>query len=203
MVKNLEVGKCLRVCFSGDGQGEVAAAIRTRLVALGKGFVKFTEDLTDKGWQRDVADVAICTTGRMLIREPAALTEQDLDGLCFGNYLYPRRFTETHILAMKAENVRGLIIHLGSNAAWYGNVGAEDYAAFKSALRKYLGFGGIDTAFWKKATAGADPELCKTIVPGARKPLTADEAAAVVVATILLPENVVIRDALVVSTEYQ
>lgn len=204
------------VCFSGNGEGEIAQAIRARLDGVGR--ATFVTDTAPR-WQQS-CDVAICTTGGMLIRDPAAVTEDELTRLYEGNYSRPRAFTERQIAAMSRDGVRGHIIHLGSNAAWYGNPGADDYGAFKAALRKYcelrrrsakaygikiscLGFGGVDTAFWQKATRGADPALCATIVPGARRPLTADEAAAVVVAVMQLPVNVSLSDALITSVDYQ
>lgn len=211
-----------RVCMSGDGQGHMARAIMKALVDTGDPyqFVQDAQNLEDTAANVESVDVAVCTTGRMLIRDPALVTPEELAYLYRGNYLLPRCFTERHIKAMKRDGRKGLILHLGSNAAWYGNIGAEDYAAFKSALRKYLelrgravrdagirisclGFGGIDTGFWVKATAGADPAIAASIVPGTREPLSAEDAAALVVATIKLPARLVLRDALAVAVDYQ
>lgn len=223
----------MRVCFSGDGQGEIAAAIAARL----QDGLKYHDEVGARGpyeeWTfvhdsgldgsfetQAPVDIAICTTGGMVIDHAGHMPLADVERMHRGNYLKPRLFTEGMIAVMRRERIQGQIIHLGSNASWYGNVGADDYAAYKTALRKYLelrgrdvrqygirichlAFGGVATKFWDKATAGADPELAKTIVPGGRKPLTADEAAAVVVAAITLPENVVLRDCLIVSRDYQ
>lgn len=208
----------LRVCLSGNGQGEIAAAIKEQLTVLGAQFVD--DNPIDSMMQEQVAHVAICTTGKMLIGDPSSMPKNVIDRLYESNYRLPRLFTERHIYAMRRDKVEGLVIHLGSNASYYGNVGAEDYAAFKSALRKYLelrgrevrddgirishlAFGGVSTKFWDKATAGVSDKWTKSIVPGARQPLTAEEAAAVVVATIMLPANVTMRDALIVSRDYQ
>lgn len=210
----------LKVCLSGNGQGDVAAAIEHRLHFRNVKFVK-DDALLSMMSNAESANVAICTTGSMKIRsDPRMLMSDELRYLYEGNYLLPRAFLERHAAAMIRDAVRGLIIFLGSNAAWYGNPGAEDYAAFKAALRKYvelrrrtlkehgirlacIGFGGIDTSFWSKATAGASAEVAKSIVPGARRPLTADDAAFVVQALIELPDNVAVSDSLVLSTEYQ
>lgn len=214
--------KTMKICLSGNCQGSIAKAILKSLIHADEHY-EFVDDdpIESYAANTESVDVAICTTGRTLIRDTGEVTTQERDYLYRGNFLLPVAFTERHIKAMRRDNRRGLIIHLGSNAGWYGNTGAVDYAVFKTALRKYLelrgrevrdfgirmsllGFGGVDTeSFWSKATAGADPALTKTIVAGSRKPLTADEAAAVVLAAIRLPPNVVLRDALIVSTDYQ
>lgn len=205
----------LRVCFSGNGQGALAATIRERLELYGSWSVEFVDDDA-----HDIADVAICTTGGMLIREAGKITATEYQRLHEGNYKLPREFTERHIRLMRKHSVRGLIINIGSNASWYGNVHAEDYAAFKTALRRYLelrardvkqygirlshlAFGGIEGPFWAKATDGVPDELTKGIVSNGRQMLTLQDAASVVLATMMLPPNVVARDCLFVSTDYQ
>lgn len=213
----------MRVCMSGGGcgQGAIAREISATLQAMpGFTFVGDAADLEQTTAVDITADVAVCTTGRMLIRDPALVDPAEVDDLYRGNYLLPRCFTERHIAAMRRDHQPGLIIHLGSNAAWYGNVGAEDYGAFKSALRKYLelrarnvrtdgirisclGFGGVAGPFWDKALSGADPAWAASIVPGTRAPLTLADAAAVVVAIMKLPPRVTIRDALIVAVDYQ
>lgn len=165
-------------------------------------------------------DFAICTVGKMLIRDAGAISESEVDDLYAANYKIPRLFTERHIRAMRTAEKGGLILHIGSNAARYGNAGADDYAAFKAALAKYvelrgrsvrqygirlsvLNLGGVDTSFWQKVAQTADPELAKQIMPDPAKALTAQEAAAVVLAVLQMPERVTVKDALVVSVEYQ
>lgn len=220
----------MRVCFSGNGQGAVAAAIRAKMDSANfcertavDGPVdmpyEFVLDAPRTGPQQP-CDVAICTTGAMRIRRAEDVDNVEEAYLYNGNYLWPKMFTERHIEAMRASQTHGLIIHIGSNAAWYGNVHAEGYAAYKTALRKYLelrgrmakgygirisllGFGGIEGPFWDKATAGVSSELTKGIVSGDRRMLSLDEAATVVMATIRLPDNICVRDALIVSTDYQ
>lgn len=205
------------VTFSGDGQGNVAHATMDALKARGDSVVSQHDadyDLTTP------LDVAICTTGGMRIGPAEGVTRDTLDYLHEGNYALPRSFIEGSAQAFIDRGRPGLIIVLGSNAGTYGNPGAEDYAAYKAALKKYcevrrrtlrdhgirlayIGFGGIDTAFWVKATAAADPELCKTIVPGSRVPLSTNDAVSYILALIDLPDNVAVTDALVLSTLYQ
>lgn len=205
------------VTFSGDGQGNVAHATMDALIQRGDSVVSqhdVRDDLTTP------LDVAICTTGGMRIGPAEDVSRATLRYLHDGNYLLPRTFIEASAEAFMERKRPGLIIVLGSNAGTYGNVGAEDYAAYKAALKKYcevrrrtlrdhgirlayVGFGGIDTAFWAKATAGADPELTKTIVPGSRVPLSMSDAVSYILALIDLPENVAVTDALVLSTLYQ
>lgn len=208
-----------RICLSGDGQGELAAAIRERL--KGAEWIHDANNLRSCEPNPQSADIAICTTGRMRIRDAATVSYKDVALDMESNYFLPRAFTERHIAAMRKWGVRGLIIHIGSNAPWYGNVGAEEYAAGKTALRKYLelrakdvktsgirislpGFAGISTRnFWNKAVEYAPAALAAPIVAGNRTPLTPDEVAQVIVAIIMLPPNVCLRDGLFTSVDYQ
>ena len=215
----------MRVCLSGNGQGELAAAIRLAM-ALASSRYGFIDDgpLRQTTANPESADVAICTTGRMRINDPNELTWPDAQDQIESNFTLPFAFTERHIAAMIRDGRHGLILHLGSNAAWYGNVGAELYAAGKTALRKYLelraraakahgirisllGFGGVSTTgFWEKAVDGATAvgrDLAKSIVAGDRAPLTPQEVALVVLHTIELPANVCVKDALITSVHYQ
>ena len=213
-----QVSHTMRVCFSGNGQGALAAAIREQMGWVNEVLPDRFEFVDDDACH--VADIAISTTGGMLIREAQEILPTEHKRLYEGNFLLPRQFTERHVRLMVRHQKPGLIIHIGSNAAWYGNINAEDYAAFKTALRKYLelrardvkqhgirisllGFGGIEGPFWEKATAGSSPAARQGIVSGTRKMLTLHEAAQVVMSTIQLPPNVCVRDALIVSTDYQ
>lgn len=201
------------VCLSNNGRGGIGSALRQELLYAGAILVNDTP-------RPFAVDFAICTVGKMLIREAGSISESDIDGLYTANYRYPRLFTERHIWAMRIAEKRGLILHIGSNAARYGNTGADDYAAFKAALAKYLelrgrsvrqygirlsvlNLGGVNTGFWQKVAKTADLELAKGIMPDPEKALTAQEVAAVVLAVLQMPERVVIKDALVVSMDYQ
>lgn len=204
-----------RVCLSGNGRGAIAAGLRKRLTSLG---VVWVDDVPDG--PQPPADIALCTSGRLLIRDAAHVAPEDVDRLYDANYRYPRLFLERHVAAMRASGVAGHIVLLGSNAALYGNVGAEDYAACKAALRKYveirgrslreagirltlLNFGAVATAFWDKATADADPALLGAICPDRDRALTVDEAVETVLAILQVPPRVVVKEALVVSVAYQ
>ena len=113
-----------------------------------------------------------------------------------------------------------MILHIGSNSARYGNTGADDYAAFKAALAKYLelrgrsvrqdgirlsllNLGAVNTGFWQKVSKTADKELAKQIMPDPEKAMTAQEVAMVVLVILQMPVRVVIKDALVMSVDYQ
>lgn len=202
-----------RACLSGNGRGALGTALRTALLEAGATLV---DDLA----RPEAVDFALCTTGRMLIRDAGKVGEADLDGLYESNYRLPRLFTERHIAAMRAAGKRGTILHLGSNASRYGNAGAEDYSAFKTALVKYLelrgrsvrdsgvrlcvlNIGAVDTDFWRKVGGAADPELARQIMPSADKALSVADVVETVLAVLRLPERVALKDALIVSTDYQ
>lgn len=201
------------VCLSNNGRGGIGSVLRQELLEAGA-------ILLDDASAPLTVDFAICTVGKMLIRDAGAISESEIDDLFIANYKYSRLFTERHIRAMRAVKKGGLILHIGSNAARYGNSGADDYAAFKTALAKYLelrgrsvrqygirlsllNLGAVNTGFWQKVAQSADMELAKQIMPDPEKALTAQEVAAVVLAILQMPERVVIKDALVVSTDYQ
>lgn len=201
------------VCLSNNGRGGIGNVLYQELLRAGAIIVNETPIPF-------AVDFAICTVGKMLIREAGSISESDIDDLYTANYRYPRLFTERHIRAMKMAEKGGLILHIGSNAARYGNTGADDYAAFKAALAKYLelrgrsvrqygirlsvlNLGAVHTSFWQKVAQSADPELARGIIPDPEKALTAQEVAAVVLAVLQMPERVVIKDALVVSMDYQ
>lgn len=202
-----------RVCLSGNGRGSLGLALRETLLAAGAILIDDTDS-------PETTDFAVCTAGKMLIRDAGLVSAEELDGLYDANYRQPRLFTERHVRAMQAKKKRGLILHLGSNAARYGNAGAEDYSAFKSALAKYLelrarhlrdcgirlsilNFGAVDTGFWKKVGTSADPELARQIMPNPNKALTAREVVDVVLSVLQLPERVALKDALIHSVDYQ
>jgi NADP-dependent 3-hydroxy acid dehydrogenase YdfG len=201
------------VCLSNNGRGGIGGALCQELQRIGAILVSDVE-------APPAVDFAICTAGKMLIRDAGSINEFEIEDLYKANYKYPRLFTERHIQAMKATKKGGLILHIGSNAARYGNTGADDYAAFKAALAKYLelrgrsvrqygirlsvlNLGGVNTGFWQKVAQTADMELAKGIMPDPEKALTVQEVAAVVLAVLQMPERVVIKDAVVVSVDYQ
>lgn len=201
------------VCLSNNGRGGIGSVLCQELLRAGAVLV-------DDVLSPPAVDFAICTVGKMLIRDAGAISEHEIDDLYDANYRYPRLFTERHIRAMRAAQKGGLILHLGSNSARYGNAGADDYAAFKAALAKYLelrgrsvrqygirlsvlNLGAVDTVFWQKVAQSADRELTKQIMPDPEKALTAQEVAVLVLAVLQMPERVVIKDALVVSVDYQ
>src|SRR5258707_412901 len=101
-----------RVCLSGDGQGEIAQAIMSALAT--RFDVQFVRDAVNPYstvYDGEPADVAICTTGKMLIRHAESVTESEIGVLHDGNYKLPRCFTERHIACMRRHGVKGLIIH--------------------------------------------------------------------------------------------
>jgi NADP-dependent 3-hydroxy acid dehydrogenase YdfG len=201
------------VCLSGNGRGGIGSALRRALQAAGAILVD------DEPETRGV-DFAICTVGKMLIRDAGRLDPPEVDALYEANYKIPRLFSERHIHAMKNAGNGGLILHLGSVAARYGNPGAEDYAAFKAALGKYLelrarqvrdfgirisllNLGAVDTEFWDKVEKTADRELARQIIPDRKKALSVQEAVQVILGVLQMPAGVAVRDALVVSRSYQ
>lgn len=202
-----------RVCISSNGRGSIGGALREALLKSGASLVEDSEN-------PPAVDFAICTVGKMLVRDAGLVSQEELDGLYSSNYRYPRLFTERHIKAMKAAGKNGLILHIGSNAARYGNAGAEDYAAFKVALVKYmelrartvrefgvrlsvLNLGAVDTEFWEKVAATADRDLARQILPKPEKALSLKETAELVLAVLQMPERVAVKDALIVSVDYQ
>lgn len=208
----------LKVCFSGRSHKQLAGAIATAIHKHLKAASKYTF-VDDAIPIDDAPDVAICTYGRLVINHAAMLTHEPA-ALVESNYLQPRRFVERVIVAMRNAQKPGLIIMLGSNAARYGNVGAEDYAAQKAALRKYLelrghtarvdgirichlGLGAVNTAFWEKACEHAHPSDVRAIRPDPEKALTPEEVAMTVQAIIELPPRVSISDMLMTSVDYQ
>ncbi len=201
------------ICLSNNGRGGIGGALRQLFLEKG---ANLTEDTATP----EPVDFAICTVGKMIIKEAGLINETELEQLYAANYQYGRLFTERHIRSMKAAKKKGLILHIGSNASRYGNTGAEDYAAFKAALAKYLelrgrsvreygirlsllNLGAVNTEFWGKVAKTADANLAKQIIPQPEKALTAQEIAEVVLAILTFPERVVIKDALVVSVDYQ
>lgn len=200
-------------CLSWNGRGGIGSALREALLQAG---VAVIEDHDSP----PAVDFAICTAGKMIIQDAGNVEAGVIDDLYEANYKFPRLFTERHIKAMKTSGKSGLILHLGSNSARYGAVGVEDYSALKAALMKYvelrgrsvrelgirlsiLNLGAVDTIFWEKVRATADPALTTSIVPQSEKALTAQEVADLVVAILQMPERVTIKDALVVSVDYQ
>ena len=98
---------------------------------------------------------------------------------------------------------------------------AEDYAAFKCALAKYLevrgatvkeygirlcclNLGGVATDnFWATAAGDMPEPIVNTLKPDFIKALLPADVVATVRAIIKLPPNVAVKDALVVATAYQ
>ncbi len=200
-------------CLSRNGRGGIGTALRQLLLEAG---VEIVDDSDDPS----CVDFAICTAGKMIIREAGDVNEKELDELYTANYKYPRQFTERHIHAMRQAKKSGLILHLGSNSARYGASGVEDYSGFKAALCKYLelrgrsvredgirlsilNLGAVDTVFWEKVRMTADPKLTQSIIPNPEKALTAQEVTATVLSILAMPERMTIKDALMVSVDYQ
>ncbi|RMH08881.1 MAG: SDR family NAD(P)-dependent oxidoreductase [Nitrospirae bacterium] len=200
-------------CLSRNGRGGIGTALRNALTEAG---VTLFDD-TDPACP---VDFAICTAGKMFVCDPGELQSSDVRQLYEANFFYPRVFMERHIRAMRTARKQGVILHIGSNAARYGNGGAADYAAMKAALAKYvelrgksvrndgirlslINVGAVATEFWNKVRKTADPELLSDIMPTPAKALTADEVADLVLMVLQLPERVVLKDALVVSVDYQ
>lgn len=199
--------------LSRNGRGGIGSGLREALVQEG---VKLVDDSETP----EAVDFAICTAGKMLVRDPGDLTVEEIHELYDANYLFPRLFTERHIRAMQSARKPGVILHVGSNAARYGNLGAADYAAMKAGLAKYLELrgrslrddgirlslihlGAVDTEFWSKVTSTAHESLLREIRPSPEKALTVQEVTALVLAILQMPERVALKDALVVSTDYQ
>ena len=200
-------------CISRNGRGGIGSALRQSLIEAGVNVIDDTE-------QPPAVDFAICTTGKMVIREAGQVDDKELDELYVANYKYPRLFTERHVGAMRQAGKSGLILHLGSNSARYGAAGVEDYSAFKAALCKYvelrgrsvredgirlsvLNLGAVDTIFWDKVKTSADSRLTQSIIPKSEKALSAKEVATSVLAILAMPERMTIKDALMVSVDYQ
>jgi len=200
-------------CLSRNGRGGIGSELRRLLIDAGVNVIDDSEC-------PPAVDFAICTTGKMVIREAGQIHENELDELYVANYRYPRQFTERHVTAMRQAKKSGLILHLGSNSARYGAAGVEDYSAFKVALCKYvelrarsiredgirlsiLNLGAVNTIFWEKVRTSADPTLTQSIIPKPDKALSANDVATSVLAILGMPERMTIKDALMVSVDYQ
>lgn len=200
-------------CLSRNGRGGIGSKIRESLIRAG---VTIVDDCDTP----DAVDFAICTAGKMFVRDPGTLGEDDVYQLYDANYLFPRKFTERHIQALRAAKKPGIILHVGSNASRYGNLGAADYAAMKAGLAKYLelrgqsvrsdeirlsliNLGAVASEFWDKVCQTADPALLKTIMPAPEKALTLEEVSEMILAVLQMPSRLVMKDALVLSTDYQ
>jgi NADP-dependent 3-hydroxy acid dehydrogenase YdfG len=172
-------------------------------------------------WAKDSmadVDIAIGTSGKMLIQHPAKLDSYVLHRMVALNYLIPREFTE-QMLAAGAK----LIIHIGSNSARYGKPYAEEYASMKAALWKYceirgalaakengaritvVNLGGVNNGFWDsvRSADGFDVAAAANLIPAEGNGLTNAEVAELVLALCLLPENVAVKDLLVTARAYQ
>lgn len=200
-------------CLSRNGRGGIGTMVRESLTRAG---VTILEDCESP----DAVDFAICTAGKMFVRDPGTLSEDDIYQLYDANYLFPRKFTERHIQAMRVGKKSGIILHVGSNASRYGNLGAADYAAMKAGLAKYLelrgqsvrgdgirlsliNLGAVASEFWEKVCKTADPVLLKTIMPAPEKALTLEEVSEMILAVLQMPSRLVMKDALVLSADYQ
>ena len=195
--------------------GSIGRAIQTRLTSQGCVAIPFDEWCESNG----SPDIAICTSGKMIIRHPSKVDSKILNRMWLMNYAIPRQFTEL-VLTAGAK----LIIHIGSNSARYGKSGAEDYAALKAALWKYceirgslaakengarimhIGLGGVCNSFWDHVRKDdCDLEIAETnkMIPEAGKGLTNEEVAELIVSLCRLPENVAVKDMLVTGRAYQ
>ncbi|GEM_PF-2578155 len=200
-------------CLSRNGRGGIGSVLREALIRNGVTLVDDTET-------PDPVDFAICTAGKMFVRDPGLLDEDEIYQLYDANYLFPRKFTERHIQAMRRANKSGIILHVGSNASRYGNLGAADYAAMKAGLAKYLelrgqsvrgdgirlsliNLGAVASEFWDKVCRTADPSLLKTIMPLPEKALTVEEVSDMILAVLRMPSRLVMKDALVLSVDFQ
>lgn len=170
-------------------------------------------------------DVAICTSGKMVIAHPMEIMKGSvllkgsvLERMFQFNYLEPRIFTEWALCSGAK-----LVIHIGSNSARYGKSGAEDYAALKAALWKYcelrgklaaresgariccINLGGVVNSFWDNVLRNSDRKIAEEqqMVPERGKGLTDDDVAELVAAIVRLPDNIAVKDLLVVGTQYQ
>jgi len=196
------------VCMSGDGNGDIAHNLASELEESGI-KVYFSGR---NNWAMVEADCAICTSGMIRICEPGSISIAGFENTTEANYSYPVRFIESAI------NLRiPHIIVFGSNSAKYGSANAIEYSATKAAIMKYvelrgalvrdmgiklsiLNFGGIDSWFWNDYR---DDPLAKNIVPDPARALTVAEVVQTVIAIMRLPDNVVIKDATIVSKGYQ
>jgi len=200
-------------CLSRNGRGGIGSTLRKALIRSGVTIV-------DDAETPEAVDFAICTAGKMVVRDPGTIEVDEVAQLYDANYLFPRTFTERHIRAMRAAKKGGTILHVGSNAARYGNLGAADYAAMKAGLAKYLelrgqsvrndgirlcliNLGAVASEFWDKVCQTADPTLLKTIMPTPEKALTVEEVSEMLLAVLQMPNRLVMKDALVLSTDYQ
>jgi len=193
------------IIISGSGNGDIARVLDIKL-----SYMAATIFFTGRDrYPSERYDYAICLSGEVYIGYPF---ESPVDDLVHSNYTYPTMFIEEAI-AYRCKN----IIVIGSNAARYGAPYMEDYSALKAALLKYvelrgrtarkmgtklsiLNFGGIDSKFWDKYK---DDPLAANIIPDADLALTIGEAVDAIIAIMRLPDNVVIKDATIVSKGYQ
>lgn len=200
-------------CLSRNGRGGIGSILRESLIKSGV-------TILDDGESPEAVDFAICTAGKMFVRDPGTLAEDEVNQLYDANYFFPRMFTERHIQAMRIAKKPGIILHVGSNASRYGNLGAADYAAMKAGFAKYLelrgqsvrgdgirlsliNLGAVDSEFWGKVCQSADPALLKTIMPAPEKALTLEEVSDMLLAVLQMPTRLVLKDALVVSADFQ
>ena len=204
-------GKRVLICHVGS----IGKAIWARFEDAGATLGEFVHgDSIPHG----EVDIAICTSGRMLIQHPQTVWESAVAEMLHLNYIIPRVFTEYMLAAGEK-----LVIHIGSNSARYGKSYAEDYAAAKSALAKYceirgalaskengarityINLGGVNNVFWDHVCGapGFDSDVAANLIPAEGKGLTNAEVAELVLAICLLPENVCVKDLLVVAKAYQ
>jgi len=196
-----------RIAISGIGNGSISTVLYKELQGVGaKPFYvgRNFECAPDTLY-------AICLSGKIYVGKSEEITDKQLAEMWQANYLYPRQFIDRYA------KVNGCsIIVVGSNAARYGGMYVEDYAAMKAALLKYtelkgrtirennvklalLNFGGIDSLFWN----GVNSDCYKGIVPDGEIALSITDVVRTIIAVMTLPDNVVIKDATIVSKGYQ
>ncbi len=197
--------KMRNVLISGSGRSGVGSALYRLLIKRGDRVSYEALCIT-----KDEYDIYVSVYGLIRVGDTSGISQEQLGFLVDENYTKPRAFCERAISHAKPCH----IILIGSIAAKYGNTGAVDYAATKAAFTKYaelrgrevrdlgikismVNFGGIATGFWRESMDA------RQIVPNEKKALTADEAAGYIVSLIDLPEHVAVKDATVVSMEYQ
>ena len=207
----------LKVVLSGNGQGAIASALRTVYALAGASFVDDAADATSLV-AAFTSDVALCTTGRLRLKDIRHVYPLEIDDTYRSNYLHPRCFCERHLRTMEIAGT-GTVVVLGSNAALGGQADAEDYAAMKAALRLYchlrgrtsrargvrlihVTLGAVASPFWEKATHGR-PANWPDLAPDPRKALTPREVAEAIAAVVALPAHVTVKDLHLVSTDYQ
>lgn len=204
----------LQVLISGTGKSQIGQAIANELTTYCQVYFDIDE-LEDS--KNVIPDIAICVSGDMHVGPPEDVTQDVLRRMTERIYMYPRMFIEDCISRMQEYNINGLVIIIGSIAAKYGNVYAEDYAALKAALGKYielrgrtvresgialtlLNLGAVNTQFWD----GIDTQYADKIKPSDMSTALSPEDVASLVASIIdLPAGLVIKDATVVGTRFQ